>query len=136
MQAFDQLLQPPPPHRLLLVPSPAAASQDIKFTILFNQLHLNRIANLCPGPRQEFLLQLGWSKRLISWTRSGATSPTPWALRPMSGGVSSAEAAPRAGCDKLAMHDDRPLPFELPAGRSAADVSIPGGAEASPPVLK
>src|SRR6201981_762315 len=58
MQPFDQLLQPTPPHRLLLVPSSAAASQDEKFTILFNQLHLNRIANLCPGPRQEFLLQL------------------------------------------------------------------------------
>src|SRR5947209_14035041 len=72
MQAFDQLLQPPPPHRLLLVPSPAAASQDIKFTILFNQLHLNRIANLCPGPRQEFLLQLaepraGWADQVVGW---------------------------------------------------------------------
>src|SRR5712671_4281125 len=72
MQAFDQLLQPPPPHRLLLVPSPAAASQDIKFTILFNQLHLNRIANLCPGPRQEFLLQLaepraGCADQVVGW---------------------------------------------------------------------
>src|SRR4051794_1716669 len=72
MQAFDQLLQPPPPHRLLLVPSSAAASQDIKFTILFNQLHLNRIANLCPGPRQEFLLQLaepraGCADQVVGW---------------------------------------------------------------------
>src|SRR5437660_11124515 len=72
MQAFDQLLQPPPPHRLLLVPSPAAASQDIKFTILFNQLHLNRIANLCPGTRQEFLLQLaepraGCADQVVAW---------------------------------------------------------------------
>src|SRR3954451_5105323 len=72
MQAFDQLLQPPPPHRLLLVPSSAAASQDIKFTILFNQLELNRIANLCPGPRQEFLLQLaepraGCADQVVGW---------------------------------------------------------------------
>src|SRR5205807_6208709 len=72
MQAFDQLLQPPPPHRLLLVPSPATSSQDIKFTILFNQLHLNRIANLCPGPRQEFLLQLaepraGCADQVVGW---------------------------------------------------------------------
>src|SRR5246127_4938330 len=72
MQAFDQLLQPTPPHRLLLVPSSAAASQDEKFTILFNQLHLNRIANLCPGPRQEFLLQLaepraGCADQVVGW---------------------------------------------------------------------
>src|ERR1700747_270243 len=72
MQAFDQLLQPPPPHRLLLVPSSAAASQDVKFTILFHQLHLNRIANLCPGPRQEVLLQLaepraGCADQVVGW---------------------------------------------------------------------
>src|ERR1700726_2797417 len=72
MQAFDQLPRPPPPHRLPLVPSSAAASQDIKFTILFNQLHLNRIANLCPRPRQEFLLQLsdaraGWAGQVVGW---------------------------------------------------------------------
>src|ERR1700758_3879104 len=74
MQPFDQLLQPTPPHRLLLVPSSAAASQDEKFTILFNQLHLNRIANLCPGPRQEFLLQLaepraGRADQEVGWRR-------------------------------------------------------------------
>src|ERR1700752_2270620 len=72
MQPFDQLLQPTPPHRLLLVPSSAAASQDEKFTILFNQLHLNRIANLCPGPRQGFLLQLaepraGCADQVVGW---------------------------------------------------------------------
>src|SRR6201996_9367115 len=84
MQAFDQLLQPTPPHRLLLVPSSAAASQDVKFTILFNQLHLNRIANLCPGPRQEFLLQLaepraGCADQVVGWrlrrTRTGSAPP-------------------------------------------------------------
>ena len=58
MQAFDQLLEPPPAHRLFLVTTCAAAGQDVKLVILFDEFHLNRVTNLRPRPGQEVLLQL------------------------------------------------------------------------------
>ncbi|MFY9952731.1 hypothetical protein, partial [Bradyrhizobium sp.] len=58
MQAFYQLLQPTPPHRLLFVTARATASQDVKFAVLFDEFHLNSVADLCPRLGQKILFEL------------------------------------------------------------------------------
>ena len=53
MQALDQLLQPAPPHRLLLVAASATAGEHHAFVVLLNEFHLNGVADIGPRLRSE-----------------------------------------------------------------------------------
>src|SRR5712671_7034525 len=57
MQALNQLLQPTPPHRLFFITTCATASQDVKLAVLFDEFHLNSIADLRPRLGEEVLFQ-------------------------------------------------------------------------------
>src|SRR5277367_6146082 len=87
-QAFDQLAQPTPPHRLFLLAPGLAAGEDVGLLLLFDQLDPHALAHVFP--------RLGRKRLFPAWSAVRAACPrdSGWA----SARLASPPGPPRSGC--------------------------------------